>query len=65
MKSTIYNSAGFTLIELIMVVFIIAILVATIAPNLDRLSPKYSLRAGSREIASTIETCRSQSALNS
>ena len=52
---------GFTLIELIAVVAIIAVIATMVAPNLDRLSPKYSLRAGVREIASTIELCRSQS----
>jgi len=56
---------GFTLIELTMVVVIIMILAAAVAPNLDKLSPKYSLRAGAREISSTIESARSQSALTS
>lgn len=57
------NDAGFTLIELIAVVLIIAIIATAVAPNLDRVSPKYSVRAGAREIASTAESCRSQSVL--
>ena len=52
---------GFTLIELAVVILIIAVIATAVAPNLDSLSPKYSLRAGAREIASTIEECRSQS----
>ena len=52
---------GFTLIELAVVILIIAVIAAAVAPNLDRLSPKYSLRAAARGIASTIEECRSQS----
>jgi prepilin-type N-terminal cleavage/methylation domain-containing protein len=54
---------GFTLIEMMVVVVIIMIIAATIAPNLDRLSPKYSVRAAAREIAATVENCRSQSAI--
>jgi prepilin-type N-terminal cleavage/methylation domain-containing protein len=52
---------GFTLIELAVVVLIIAVIATAVAPHLDSLSPKYSLRAGAREIASHIEQCRSQS----
>lgn len=57
------NAGGFTLLELIMVVVILGVITAMLAPNIDRISPKYSLRAGAREIASTVEYCRSQSAL--
>jgi len=57
------NNSGFTLIELMVVILILGVIATVIAPNIDRISPKYSVRAGAREIASTIERCRSQSAL--
>ncbi len=63
MRDRSLKSAGFTLIELALVLIIISVLVAMVVPNLDNLSPKYKLRAGAREIAATIEKCRSQSAL--
>jgi prepilin-type N-terminal cleavage/methylation domain-containing protein len=57
------SETGFTLIELMVVIVILGVIATVIAPNIDRISPKYSVRAGAREIASTIEHCRSQSAL--
>jgi prepilin-type N-terminal cleavage/methylation domain-containing protein len=57
------GETGFTLIELMMVILILGIIATVVGPNIDRISPKYSLRAGAREIASTVEHCRSQSAL--
>lgn len=52
---------GFTLMELLAVVFIIGVSLALILPNLDRITPKHRLRAAAREVAATIELCRHQS----
>ncbi len=57
------GARGFTLLELMVVLIIIMVMVTAVVPNLDMLSPKYSLRAGAREIAATIESIRSQSVL--
>ena len=51
---------GFTLLEMLAVIFIIGITLALVLPNLDRLTPKHRLRAAAREVASTIELCRHQ-----
>jgi prepilin-type N-terminal cleavage/methylation domain-containing protein len=56
------RQGGFTLIELIAVIVILALMFGLIVPNLDRISPKYSIRAVARRIASTIEEVRSQAA---
>ncbi|MFH1423004.1 MAG: prepilin-type N-terminal cleavage/methylation domain-containing protein [Planctomycetota bacterium] len=56
---------GFTLMELIAVIVIVALMFGLLVPNLDRMSPKYSIRAVARRIASTIEEVRSQAALES
>jgi prepilin-type N-terminal cleavage/methylation domain-containing protein len=53
---------GFTIIELIAVIFILGLLFGLVVPNLDRVSPKYSIRAVARRIASTMEEVRSQAA---
>jgi prepilin-type N-terminal cleavage/methylation domain-containing protein len=53
---------GFTLIELIAVIVILALMFGLVVPNLDRVSPKYSIRAVARRIGSTIEEVRSQAA---
>jgi type II secretory pathway pseudopilin PulG len=44
-----------------MVILVIGIIAAIVAPKLDNLSPKYLLRASARQIASNIENCSSQS----
>ena len=56
------RQSGFTLIELIAVIVILALMFGLLVPNLDRVSPKYSIRAVARRIASTIEEVRSQAA---
>lgn len=51
-------SAGFTLIEMLVVVLVIGIGMALVLPNLDRLTPRHRLRSSAREIASTMELAR-------
>lgn len=53
---------GFTLIELMAVIVILGLMFGLVVPNLDRVSPKYSIRAVARRIASTIEEVRSHAA---
>jgi prepilin-type N-terminal cleavage/methylation domain-containing protein len=51
---------GFTLIELIAVMAIIAIMMVSIVPALDNMLPSYRLSAGARHVASNIELCQSE-----
>jgi len=51
---------GFTLVELIAVMTIMAILVLAVVPSLDGLVPKYRLRAGARNVAANIEHAQSE-----
>ena len=55
------GETGFTLLELLAVVFIIGLSLAFVLPNLDRITPKHRLRSAAREVAATIELCRHQS----
>jgi len=48
------NKKGFTLIELIVVLVIIAITAALIAPNIGGWLPRYRLRSATRDIVSTM-----------
>jgi prepilin-type N-terminal cleavage/methylation domain-containing protein len=50
---------GFTLIELMAVILIIAVATGIVVTNLDYFSPKYSLRAEARMISSNFEFARS------
>jgi prepilin-type N-terminal cleavage/methylation domain-containing protein len=52
---------GFTLLELLIVLVVIGLVAGVGIPRLERLSPKYSLRAAAREIASKLEYLRSTS----
>ncbi len=53
---------GFTLIELVVALAIVALAVAVAVPRLDHLTPKYRLRAAAREVASTIDLARGNAA---
>lgn len=60
MKKITKNNKGFSLIELIIVIAIMAVLVAIIAPNLTKYlgsSKKNTDKKNADEIASTIQTC--------
>lgn len=60
MKKITKNNKGFSLIELIIVIAIMAVLVAIIAPNLTKYlgsSKKNTDKKNSDEIVSTIKTC--------
>ena len=48
------NKKGFTLIELVVVLVVIAITAALIAPNIGGWLPRYRLRSATRDIVSTM-----------
>ena len=54
---------GFSMIELMLVVAILAVASVVIVPNLANLSPKYRLRAGARELAATVAQVRTDAIL--
>ncbi|MBI4565037.1 MAG: prepilin-type N-terminal cleavage/methylation domain-containing protein [Planctomycetes bacterium] len=54
------RQAGFTLLELIVVVFIITLITGLAATRLDFLVPKYRLRAAVRETAAILRQARSR-----
>lgn len=51
---------GFTMIELMCVLFIVGVLLLAVVPSLDGLVPKYRLRSGAREVGSMMEEAQSQ-----
>ncbi|MEC9477410.1 MAG: prepilin-type N-terminal cleavage/methylation domain-containing protein [Planctomycetota bacterium] len=53
------SNSGFTLIELIVVITILAVLASYTIPNLDNLSPKYRLRSAARTVGQTVGWARS------
>ncbi len=55
------RQAGFSFVEIVAVVLILGLMFAILMPNLEQLSPKYSLRAGAREIGSMIEEANGRS----
>jgi len=52
------RTAGFTLIETVLVVAIIGIFMTVVLPTLENVSPVYRLRSGARLIAAEIEAAR-------
>lgn len=56
-----FRSAGYTVIELMIVLVILGLLLATTVVNLDGISPRYRLRGAARELGSTINWARSLS----
>lgn len=56
------SEGGFTLIELIAVILIIALIAGFAASNVDVLVPKYRLRAAAREVASSLKEARARAA---
>ena len=53
------TDSGFTLIELIVVITILAVLASYTLPNLDNFSPKYRLRSAARTVGQTVGWARS------
>jgi prepilin-type N-terminal cleavage/methylation domain-containing protein len=53
---------GFTLIELLVALVILGVALGFVVPNLDRLTPKYALRAAAREVGATIDFARGSAA---
>jgi prepilin-type N-terminal cleavage/methylation domain-containing protein len=58
------NSKGITLIELIVVMVIIAIGAALMAPNIGGWLPNYRLRSATRDIASTMRVAQMKAVSN-
>ncbi len=56
--------AGFTLIELIVVIVILSLIFAVAVPVLDNIAPEYSLRAGARQVGALIHLARSSAGAN-
>lgn len=54
--------AGFTLIELIVVVLLLSLMTALAVARIDLLVPKYRLRAATRQTASVLKQARSRAA---
>jgi hypothetical protein len=52
------SAGGFTFIELVLVLGILALLVTFSLPNLEGLTPKYRLRTAARKLASQLEDLR-------
>ena len=55
-------TAGFTLVELMVVVLIVGLMVGISATKLDFLVPKYRLRGAAREVAGLLKQARSRAA---
>ncbi|MBI4576985.1 MAG: prepilin-type N-terminal cleavage/methylation domain-containing protein [Planctomycetes bacterium] len=58
------RSRGFSLIELVLVVSVIALALTFALPNLVGRTPRYALRAAGREVGATIQLARSQAVLD-
>lgn len=55
---------GFTLVELLAVVFVISVIALALIPALDNMVPSYRLRAGARNVGSMIELAQSEAIAN-
>jgi prepilin-type N-terminal cleavage/methylation domain-containing protein len=55
---------GFTLVELLAVVFIVSIIALAMIPALDNMVPSYRLRSGARNVGSMIELGQSEAIAN-
>lgn len=55
---------GFTLVELMAVVFILGVIALAMIPALDNMVPSYRLRSGAREVGSMIELAQSEAIAN-
>ena len=58
-------SAGFTLIELSLVVVLLSVFTFLAVRSLDNLLPRHRMEAGARDLAATIRTARDQAILTS
>ncbi len=58
MPSDIQHPSGFTLMELVITLGILATLLAVAAPNLDLFSSSYKLRGAAREVATDLQFAR-------
>ncbi|MDP7132934.1 MAG: prepilin-type N-terminal cleavage/methylation domain-containing protein, partial [Planctomycetota bacterium] len=56
-------SAGFTLIELSLVVVLLSVFTFLAVRSLDNLLPRHRMEAGARDLAATIRTARDQAIL--
>lgn len=55
-----HSGRGFTLVELLAVVFIVSVIALALIPALDNMVPSYRLRAAARNVGSMIELAQSE-----
>lgn len=55
---------GFTLVELLAVVFVVSVIALALIPALDNMVPSYRLRSGARDVGSMIELAQSEAIAN-
>lgn len=59
-RSTACKSGGFTLLELLIVLFIMAVSAAMVLPRIGGSLPGVTLKAGARSVAASLRSARSQ-----